>query len=332
MFGGTDLSRHQKWVDSTINFAVDGFIGAQAIKTYSPFIRPLARYWIPELSKINQHHATARQVIVPILKARKAQKTKAIDFLQWMLESAQGEEAGEEYIASIQLKLSFAAIHTSAAAPTQILYDLCARPEYIAPLRHEIEEVLVEHGVMNKQALMKLVKMDSFMKESQRFNPLLLSTFTSLFNRTEHIDQQLAVTFERIVTRDYTLADGFLVPAGTTIGVPAQAISMDPEKYPDPETFDGFRFAKLRSSSDPNTARLQYAASNLDSMAFGYGRHACPGRVFASNEIKMIMVHLLMNYDFKFPDGITERPESFATETQCLPNHTAKVCLKGRGL
>jgi hypothetical protein len=44
----------------------------------------------------------------------------------------------------------------------------------------------------------------------------------------------------------------------------------------------------------------------------------------------MIMVYLLMNYDFKFPEGVTERPESFAAETQFLPNHTAKVCLKGR--
>lgn len=181
MFGGTDLSRHQEWVDSTINFAVDGFIGAQAIKKYSTFIRPLARYWIAELSKISQHHATAKRVIVPILKARKAQKTKPVDFLQWMLESAQGEETKEEFIASIQLKLSFAAIHTSAAAPTQLLYDLCARPEYIGPLRQEIEEVLAEHGVMNKQALLKLVKMDSFMKESQRFNPLLLSMFARTF-------------------------------------------------------------------------------------------------------------------------------------------------------
>lgn len=146
----------------------------------------------------------------------------------------------------------------------------------------------------------------------------------------EHCLMFLLVTFERIVTRDYTLADGFFIPAGTTIGVPTQAISMDPDIYPHPDKFDGFRFSKLRSSKDPNTARLQYAASNLESMAFGYGRHACPGRFFASNEIKMIMVYFLMHYDFKLSDGVTERPESILAETQCLPNHTAKVMLRRR--
>lgn len=48
-------------------------------------------------------------------------------------------------------------------------------PEYIQPLRQETEEVLAECGTWNKQALLTLAKMDSFMKESQRFNPLLLS-------------------------------------------------------------------------------------------------------------------------------------------------------------
>ena len=118
---------------------------------------------------------------------------------------------------------------------------------------------------------------------------------------------------------------------------------MDPSIYPDPETFDGFRFSKLRSSSNPssnnnnalspNTARLAYAASNLESMSFGYGRHACPGRFFADCEIKMIMAYLLLNYEFRFAgstEGIEGRPVSLMAETQCLPNHEAKVMVKGR--
>ena len=181
MFGGIELSRCKEWVDATINFAVDGFIGAQKIKRYPTLIRSLVARWIPELSKIGRHQATAKKVIVPILERRDEALSKPQDFLQWMVDSARNEEGEKEFIALIQLKLSFAAIHTSAAAPTQMLYDLCARPEYIAPLREEIEQVLsVDGGLCTKHALRKLVKMDSFMKESQRFNPLLLSKYASI--------------------------------------------------------------------------------------------------------------------------------------------------------
>ena len=61
---------------------------------------------------------------------------------------------------------------------------------------------------------------------------------------------------------------------GITIGVPTQAISMDPDVYPNPDQFGGFRFSKLRSSNSPGAARLVYAASDLDSMAFAHGHHA----------------------------------------------------------
>lgn len=333
MFGGAGLSRCKEWVDATINFAVDGFVGAQKIKKYPTSIRPLAARWIPELSKIGQHQITARKVIVPILEERERVGSKDQDFLQWMVESARNEETKKEFIALIQLKLSFAAIHTSAAAPTQILYDLCARPEYITPLRQEIEEVILAHGsIMTKQALRKLVKMDSFMKESQRFNPLLLSMCSKLVMQQTKASncRPFTVTFERIITKDLVLRDGFLIPNGTTIGVPTQAISMDRDIYRNPDQFDGFRFSKIRASDSPDAARMVYAASNLESMAFGYGRHACPGRYFADCEIKMIMVYLLTKYNFKFSHGVTERPESLHAETQCLPNHTAKILFKAR--
>lgn len=33
--------------------------------------------------------------------------------------------------------------------------------------------------------------------------------------------------------------------------------------------------------------------------AFGHGRHACPGRFFVACELKLIMAHLLRNYDMR---------------------------------
>lgn len=121
-----------------------------------------------------------------------------------------------------------------------------------------------------------------------------------------------------------------MIPKGTIIGVPTQAISMDPEVYEKPEVFDGFRFIELKNNSSIDEARLQYTSSDLNNMAFGYGRHACPGRFFASSETKMIMAYLLMHYDFKFPDDQKIRPPSLTYETQYLPDFTTTVLVKRR--
>jgi len=139
------------------------------------------------------------------------------------------------------------------------------------------------------------------------------------------------VTFERVVTEDYTLPDGFIIPANTQIGVPTQAISMDPEFIPDnPEKYDAFRFARLRETDATKAGKAQYVASNPNNMSFGFGRHACPGRFFAANEIKALMVYLLSHYDMKYAPG-QKRPESLQFETQYLPDHDTKVLFRRRG-
>ena len=59
----------------------------------------------------------------------------------------------------------------------QAVFDLVAHPEYISPLRDEVKQVKAFHGnAWTKASIAKLVKMDSFMKESQRFRPPGLGT------------------------------------------------------------------------------------------------------------------------------------------------------------
>ena len=52
---------------------------------------------------------------------------------------------------------------------THFLYDIAAHPECVPILRQEIEEVVREQG-WTKDAMGKLWKLDSFMRESQRCN------------------------------------------------------------------------------------------------------------------------------------------------------------------
>jgi cytochrome P450 len=40
---------------------------------------------------------------------------------------------------------------------------------------------------------------------------------------------------------------------------------------------------------------------------FGHGNHACPGRFFAANELKIATCHILLKYDWELvPDTNTE--------------------------
>ncbi|KAI3396499.1 hypothetical protein diail_12119 [Diaporthe ilicicola] len=311
MFGGTTLSHNKKWVQSSIDFAIDGFIGAQKLKKYPEFLKPIVARFIPEIHKIGDHYAAAEAAAIPLLESRRKTGEKAMDLLYWMAEQAKGEEQDLKFLAGILLKVSFAAIHTSAAAPAQLLYDLCEHPEFIEPLREELDNVIGPDGLIDKSGFLRMAKMDSFMKESQRFNPLLL------------------ITFERVIHQPFTLSSGFTIPANTTIGIPTQAITMDESLYPSPEVFDPFRFSKMREERPETDGRAQYVASNPASLSFGYGRHACPGRFFAAQEIKAIMAYILRNYDIRFSQG-QSRPESLRAETQYLPHPAATVEFKRR--
>ena len=57
---------------------------------------------------------------------------------------------------------------------TNVLYDLAAHPEWAEILREEIQRISAEEpsGKLRKKTMPKLRKLDSFIKESQRVNPL----------------------------------------------------------------------------------------------------------------------------------------------------------------
>jgi hypothetical protein len=174
MFGGPTLSENKEWVQASIDFAVDGFIGAQKLKKIPGFLRPLAASFMPEIRKIAGHYRAAEKAAIPLINERKRTGDQASDLLYWMDEQAKGPETDPKFLASILLKVSFAAIHTSAAAPSQLIFDLCEHPEYVPLLREEYENVMDSEGRLSKQCYLQMTKLDSIMKESQRFNPLLL--------------------------------------------------------------------------------------------------------------------------------------------------------------
>lgn len=130
---------------------------------------------------------------------------------------------------------------STVIAVAQVLFDLCAHPEYVEPLRQEALSVLREKGY-TKQALADMKQMDSFMRESQRLSPPTLRTYSRLHtNICSLILNDSPVGFNAIVRQPLTLHDGTVLPDGAHIQMATYAIDTDSERVEDPEKFDGLR-------------------------------------------------------------------------------------------
>lgn len=115
-----------------------------------------------------------------------------------------------------------------------------------------------------------------------------------------------------MVLQPFTLSNGQTIPAGVLIELPSSAVNMDNKIFPESDSCDPWRFAKLRrskASAAEGGADIgnQFASVGSTSLNFGFGRHVCPGRFFASVEIKMIVAVMLLNYDIALAEGETER-------------------------
>lgn len=127
---------------------------------------------------------------------------------------------------------------------------------------------------------------------------------------------------------DVTLSDGTFIPKNTYVTVGPLPMQ-DPKIYPNPEEFQPWRFLKLRTAPGAEN-KYQAVTTSPDFIFFGHGQHACPGRFFAGNEIKLLFAYMLLNYDFKLPGG----PETLLPEVlaglQPLPNPAQGIMIKAR--
>lgn len=131
----------------------------------------------------------------------------------------------------------------------------------------------------------------------------------------------------RVCLKNVTLSDGHVLPEGALVGF-GPVLQSDPSVWPNADMFDSYRFLKLRQQpGDEN--RWQLASTAPEITSFGYGTHACPGRFFAANEMKLLMAHLILHYDWKLPEG-TAKVRHLHNGLDHRPNPMQKVMLRNR--
>ncbi|OBR13040.1 Ent-kaurene oxidase [Colletotrichum higginsianum IMI 349063] len=182
------------------------------------------------------------------------------------------------------------------------VYWLAARTEPVTLLLEDVQQALTYiEGQFTSTLLQNMKKLDSFIREIKIVIPLSANFYL------------------RKVVKLFQLPNGQTIPEGMFIEVPSIGINEDPEIFPIPDVFDALRFDKLREDKDQLVEVVSQAQSEsvgTTHLTFSYGKHACPGRDFTVNEIKMIVANLFCHYDIKSPDGVNGRYQNLALATR----------------
>ncbi|KAK6215491.1 ent-kaurene oxidase [Colletotrichum tabaci] len=320
-FLGPELCRRDEYVRSSISYTVDVFKAIAQIKKWPKYLRFVGRYFTPELKTIAVHRRNAEEFLLPVIRQRRARMAKGEeipdDLLQWMTKKAKERGFTDVMLADAQLTLSMTAIHTTTMAIIDAMCELVIRPDLVSEIRDEVARVLKEHGgEFTANALFDMKLLDSVIRESQRHNA------------------DGKIRFNRIVLKPIVLKDGTVIPKGYTIEAPYAAFVNDARIYPEPDTFNPYRFVDLREgkAADPigykSTEQYQFVTVTKENMGFGYGRHSCPGRFFAANEIKMILAYIMVRYDMRMPGGGKEKHPNVGSGARSRKDPGAKIEFK----
>ncbi|KAH8802448.1 cytochrome P450 [Xylogone sp. PMI_703] len=317
VFVGNGMERNEDWLDISSNYTKAVFIASAKLRYFHPIFRPLVQYFISDLRTVWQSNRRARNLLAPIIarrqvKERNAGYDKPNDCIQWVRDLISEPDRSDAHLhAIIQLAIASVSVGSTSHLITNIIFNLATWPEFQTILKNEIDDALVEAGgEWTVESMGQLKKLDSFMKESLRFNG------------------HVTTTFQRLARKDVNLSDGTRIPAGTMVFIPAFAIANDPSIYQEPDTFDGLRFYNLRQRSPEDEKKWQFTTVNKEQMQFGMGRHACSGRWMASYQIKLVLANLISKYEFRLKDGT--RPKNTSFMTNLHPDLKGEVLFKNR--
>ncbi|GAP85144.1 putative cytochrome P450 [Rosellinia necatrix] len=268
------------------------------------------------------------------------------DHLQMMLRYALKERQDEVFNVPDMTKrlcvANFGSMHQTAIQVVNILLNIIASDtefDTISILRDEATRVAGDSGPSagwDKARVAAMTRADSVARETLRLYSFSLRSVA-----------------RRIVGDGLVTEDGIALPRGSTVSVIAYWSQTDGDAFADPFKYDPFRFSRAREaastavddgqdsggggsggSSSSNRAglpSLSFVSTGAQNLAFSHGKHACPGRFLVDFELKMIIAHVLLNYDVDFPPEYEgRRPENRWLADACIPPSDVRIRVRRR--
>lgn len=313
IFVGVPSCRNEDYQKLNIEFTIEIVKAAVAIKAFPEFLRPAAARIFSNVRTCTQRCADHLR---PIINHRREKQLelgdrwddRPNDMLMWCMDEAKGEEQSVDRLALRILFINFGAVHTTSMAFTSAIYRLAEHPDYLQILRQEVNAIISGVG-WSKAALDEMKKLDSFIKETLR------------------LEAPGIWAMQRYSLKPFVFSNGQSVPAGTMIACPVLSIHQDEAYYPDPSRFDPWRFTDSKNFDGPAG---RSTSTHSEYLAFGHGKHACPGRFFAACELRALLAYCVLNYDIKFEDG-KKKPETAYIGPACMPGE-CKIMFRKRSI
>uniref|UniRef100_A0A182MCR1 Cytochrome P450 n=1 Tax=Anopheles culicifacies TaxID=139723 RepID=A0A182MCR1_9DIPT len=216
-------------------------------------------------------------IITHQIDHREKNKITRKDFVQLLIDLRRDAAGNAEKVLSIEqcaanvFLFYIAGSETSTAAISFTLHELSHRPEAMAKLQQEIDEMMERNnGEITYDSINEMKYLDMCVKETLRKYPGL-----PILNRE--------------CTSDYAVPDSdIVIRKGTQVIIPLLSISMNEKYFPDPELYSPERFEE--------------ATKNYDSDAyypFGVGPRNCIGLRQGVLVSKIGLVLLLSKYNFQ---------------------------------
>ncbi|KAI9792567.1 MAG: hypothetical protein M1816_002087 [Peltula sp. TS41687] len=320
IFFGHEASHDPVFLEAAVEYIEYVVRTAEVLRLLPNFLLPLVGKILSSRDKTQEKvFHVLYSIVEQRLEAKSMESTfhpnadRPNDCVQWIIDytSPKTNPWSAERIVHEVMALWFGALHALSMSLTYATFDLCVHSEYVEPLRQELEGPEYLKFLETAQGLPLL---DSFIKESARLTPFE------------------AVSVRRRALKKFVFSDGTCVEKDDWTLTPLQAINHDEKIYPRAMEFNGFRFANVKSENGNAVVQPQGPSKFVDPSEtwhfWGSGKVTCPGRFYSTVVIKLIMSHILLNYDIELADK--EASRSWIWRTTRTPRADAKVVFRPR--
>ncbi|KAF2069102.1 hypothetical protein CYY_009574 [Polysphondylium violaceum] len=226
---------------------------------------------LPSFKRRDAAREKVAAIFHSIIQERRKSTDDTVDDVLYTLMNSKykdGSELLDEQIVGIMIGLLFAGQHTSSITLTYTIFYLLNNAQYLDPVMSDIKEFVQEesNGEINFDNLKKMTRLETVIREVLRLHPPLIFLMRKAMEPMQY--------------KDITIPAGHLVAVSPQVGMRLESVYKNANEFR-PERFD------------------QEEKTPFSFIAFGGGKHGCPGENFGILQIKTIWTIISQKYNLE---------------------------------